>query len=258
MVTVHPVADLDTLVTTAAARFLQVVASAQAAGTATHLDGMVRVVLTGGTAGIRVLDALAQFDAAAQEQADTFPAQRIDWTRVHVFFGDERNVPVTHEDSNEGQARAALLDHVHIPEEHIHGYGLGEKDMETAARDYEAVLAEFAPNGFDVHLLGVGGEGHINTLFPHTEAVAERERLVVAEFNSPKPPAERVTLTLPAVRKAQRVWFLVSGAEKAEAAGHIVAGSDPTDWPAAGAEGYDETLLFVTEDAAGEIPANRK
>ena len=258
MVTVHTVADLDTLVTTAAARFIEVVATLQAAGNGAHGDGTPRVVLTGGTAGIRVLDALAQFDAAATEQAETFPAQRIDWSRVHVFFGDERNVPVTHEDSNEGQARAALLDKVGIPEENIHGYGLGEKDMDVAARDYEATLAEFAPQGFDIHLLGMGGEGHINTLFPHTAAVAETERLVVAEYDSPKPPPERVTLTLPAVGKAARVWFLVSGAEKAEAAGHVVARSNPNDWPAAGAEGHDETLLFVTEDAAGEIPDEQK
>ena len=99
----------------------------------------------------------------------------------------------------------------------------------------------------------MGGEGHINTLFPHTAAVAEAERLVVAEYDSPKPPPERATLTLPAVALAERVWLLVSGAEKAEAAGHVARGADPAEWPAAGARGKQETILFVSEDAATAI-----
>lgn len=253
MVTVNRVSDLDELVRTVAGRLIDVVSNIQATSGGRHNDGVARLVLTGGTAGVRVLAQLRDFDAAADAQADTFPAQRIDWSRVRIFFGDERNVPVGHEDSNEGQAREALLDHVAIPAEQIHGYGLGERDLSEAAAAYETVLAEFAPEGFDVHLLGMGPEGHINTLFPHTAAVAETEKLVVAEYDSPKPPAERATLTLPAVAKAERVWFLVSGKDKAEAAGHVVRRSSPADWPAAGAVGAAETVLFVSEDAAGEI-----
>ncbi|NLZ58839.1 MAG: 6-phosphogluconolactonase, partial [Corynebacterium sp.] len=72
----------------------------------------------------------------------------------------------------------------------------------------------------------------------------------IAVTDSPKPPAERVTLTLLAVHSAQRVWLLVSGAEKAEAAAAIISGQPAVDWPAAGATGSEETLLFLTEDAA--------
>ncbi len=255
MVTVHRVTDLDALVRTAAGKIIEVIANLQAVSGGRHADGVARLVLTGGTAGIRVLAQLREFNAAADAQADTFPAHRIDWGRVHVFFCDERNAPVNHADSNEGQARAALLDHVAIPAEHIHGYGLGERDLGEAAEAYAAVLEEYAPHGFDLHLLGMGGEGHINTLFPHTEAVAETEKLVVAEYASPKPPAERATLTLPAVARAERVWLLVAGADKAEAAGNVVRGSDPAQWPAAGAQGAAETVLFVAADAAGEIDA---
>jgi len=205
--------------------------------------GVARIVLTGGTAGIALLRRMAEPDRAGG----------IDWSRVHVFFGDERNVPVDYPDSNEGQAREALLNHVPIPEDNIHGYGLSGGDMDEAVDAYRRTIAEFAPNGFDVHLLGMGGEGHINSLFPHTDAVREDQELVVAVTDSPKPPAERATLTLPTVRSARRVWFLVSGEEKAEAAAHLAAGADPLDWPAAGAHGTDETVLFVTEDAAAQI-----
>lgn len=235
MVSVERTATLDSLVDAASQRFVHVVEEVQASGTD------ARVVLTGGTAGIRLLERLRTHSGS------------VDWQRVHVFFGDERNVAVSHPDSNEGQARQALLDHVDIPTDHIHGYRLGELDMESAVEFYTGEVETFAPEGFDLHLLGMGGEGHINTLFPDTAAVKESEKLVVAEYDSPKPPSERVTLTLPAIARAERVWLLVSGSEKAEAAGHVVRRSDPVKWPAAGARGRGETVLFVSEDAAGEI-----
>lgn len=235
MLKIERTATLDSLVDAAAQRFVDVVEEVQRWGSD------ARVVLTGGTAGIRVLQRLRE------------DSGRIDFSRIHIFFGDERNVPVTHEDSNEGQARAALLDHVAIPADRIHGYRLGELDMETSAQFYAGELAKFAPEGFDLHLLGMGGEGHINTLFPHTAAVRERDKLVVAEYDSPKPPSERVTLTLPAVATADRVWLLVSGAEKAEAAGQVVRRADPEQWPAAGAVGRVETVLFLSDDAAVKL-----
>ena len=159
-------------------------------------------------------------------------------------------MPVDHEDSNEGQARDALLNHVDIPEANIHGIGLDGGEMEEAARAYEQLIEELAPKGFDIHLLGMGHEGHINTLFPHTDAVRETQRLVIAVTDSPKPPAERVTLTLPAVRRAEQVWLLVSGEDKAQAAKAIVDRANPEDWPAAGAEGTADTVLYLTDDAA--------
>ena len=98
----------------------------------------------------------------------------------------------------------------------------------------------------------MGGEGHINSLFPHTDAVRERDAMVVAVTDSPKPPAKRATLTLPAVQSADRVWLLVSGAEKAEAASHASDGAEAADdWPVAGAIGRKETVLFATKDATG-------
>lgn len=223
--------DLPSLLDVVASRFTDVMAKIHATGRS------ARVVLTGGTAGTALFA--------------RFINEPIDWTRVEVFFGDERNVPVDHPDSNEGQARSALLSHVDIPESNIHGYGLDGGPMNAAVEQYRELVGD---GGFDLHLLGMGGEGHINSLFPHTDAVRERDALVVAVTDSPKPPAERATLTLPAVQSADRVWLLVSGAEKAEAASHAADGADAAeDWPVAGAIGRKETVLFATEDATGPL-----
>jgi len=241
MVTLRRPDTLSTLLDQAATSLIDVVSALQTTGGGVHADGVARLVLTGGGAGIGLLERVREL-----EDADS----RIDWSRVHVFFGDERNVPVSHEDSNEGQARDALLSHVDIPEANIHGFGADGGDMEDKARDYERTIAEVAPEGFDIHLLGMGHEGHINSLFPHTDAVREAERLVIAVTDSPKPPAERLTLTLPAVRRAEQVWLLVSGGNKAEAAAQIIAQANPEDWPAAGAAGTEDTILYLTDDAA--------
>lgn len=244
VVDVVRVADRPALVDAAADRLLALLAAIQAdAAGGLHGDGIPRVVLTGGTAGIELLAKLAE----RAESSD------VDVARIEFFFGDERNVPATHPDSNEGQAREALLDPLSVPAERIHGWGLDGGEMDEAVAAYERALDEYAPRGFDLHLLGMGGEGHINSLFPDTDAVRESRARAFAVTDSPKPPAERATLTLPAVRSAERVWLLVSGAEKAEAAGHVARGASPEDWPAAGARGSHETVLFVSEDAAGAL-----
>ncbi|GAA1473295.1 6-phosphogluconolactonase [Corynebacterium felinum] len=228
--------SLDEVCKQAAGDFAKVVRDVSKNG-GKHGDGLARVVLTGGGAGIGMLRELKDAD--------------INWELVHVFFGDERNIDVTHPDSNEGQARTALLEHVDIPEANIHGYGLGGVDMADAAEAYEAVLKDFAPQGFDLHVLGMGGEGHINSLFPHTQAVAEETKLVLPIYDSPKPPSERVTLTLPAIARSTKVWLLVAGEEKAEAAAHVVRGSSASEWPAAGAQGSEQTRLYLAQSAAG-------
>ena len=99
----------------------------------------------------------------------------------------------------------------------------------------------------------MGEEGHINSLFPHSSAIREQEELAVPVHDSPKPPSERITLTLPAVNRSERIWLLVAGEAKAEAAKHVVEGADPEEWPAAGAHGRAETILFLADDAVSEL-----
>ena len=247
MVNVVRVATVDEVCRAAAAEFVRVVREVSKTG-GKHGDGCARVVLTGGGAGIGMLRLLVDAD--------------INWELVHVFFGDERNVAVTHPDSNEGQAREALLDHVNIPEANIHGYGLGNGVVLADAVDaYRLVVQDFAPEGFDVHLLGMGGEGHVNSLFPYSAATREESALVMAVTDSPKPPAERATLTFPAIARADRVRAANipayvreverQAADSAQAAAQVVAGADRDEWPAAGARGMVDTVLFLADDAAG-------
>jgi 6-phosphogluconolactonase len=96
----------------------------------------------------------------------------------------------------------------------------------------------------------MGGEGHINSLFPHTPAVKETRRMVLGVAGSPKPPPRRITLTLPAIRRSRQVWLVVSGDAKADAVAAAVNGADPVDVPAAGAIGLELTLWLLDEAAA--------
>jgi 6-phosphogluconolactonase len=237
-------ADADALVAAAGERLVGAITGAIDARAAAH------VVLTGGGTGIKLLKHLGAHGDA------------IDWAKVHLYWGDERYVPADDDDRNDKQAREALLDDIDIPAANVHAMpssdGEFSADIDAAALAYEQVLAANATGGaptpnFDVHLLGMGPEGHINSLFPHTAATAETERMVVAVTDSPKPPPERITLTLPAVLRSREVWLVVSGAEKAEAVAAAVGGAKAADYPAAGAIGQDATVWLLDEAAAADL-----
>ncbi len=236
--------DTDALVAAAGDRLVQAISAAIQA------RGRAMIVLTGGGTGIALLKHLGSYP--------------VDWSRVHLFFGDDRYVPHDDDDRNEKQAREALLDHVGIPAANVHPMPASDgefgADIDAAARAYEQDLAAVAESGeptpvFDVHLLGMGGEGHINSLFPHTAAVREKHRMVLGVPDSPKPPPQRITLTLPAVRRSRQVWLVVSGDAKAEAVAACVGGADADDWPAAGARGREQTLWLLDSAAASQLSA---
>jgi 6-phosphogluconolactonase len=212
--------------------------------------GRAQIVLTGGGTGVGLLKRVG-------EQAD-----KIDWSRVHLYWGDDRFVPADDDERNEKQAREALINHIDIPAANVHamspsGGDFGD-DLDAAALDYDYVLAANADDGqpapdFDVHLLGMGPEGHINSLFPETPAVRETDRLVVGVPDSPKPPPRRITLTLPAIQRSREVWLVVSGAAKADAVAAAIGGADPVDVPSAGAVGREATVWLLDEDAASKL-----
>jgi len=158
---------------------------------------------------------------------------RIDWSKVYVFFGDERSVPPHHEDSNLKMASEVLLDHV--PVGNVHRIR-GELPPEEAAEAYEEELRTFFQTEdvprFDLILLGLGADGHTASLFPWTPALEVQDRWVVAN-PVPRLNTTRITLTVPVIDAALAVYFLVEGKDKAEAVREVLEGdADPGAYPA--------------------------
>ena len=237
--------DSETLVEAGSGRLVDAIHAAVAA------RGRALIVLTGSGNGIALLRYLK-------------PPRQIDWSKVHLFWGDERYVPEDNDERNDKQARVALLDYIDIPSSQVHPMPASDgefgADVAAAALAYEQLLAANAEPGdpapnFDVHLLGVGPEGHINSVFPNTPAVRETTRMVVAVEDSPKPPPQRITFTMPAVQRSREVLLLVSGAAKADAVAAAINGTDPVAVPAAGAIGRENTVWLLDEEAAAKLPS---
>jgi 6-phosphogluconolactonase len=244
-VILHP--DKDTLAGSVAARFITKVVDL--------IDEFdeATVVLTGGTMGIAVLAAIKASPAR----------DSVDWSRVNVWWGDERWLPEGDPERNETQARAALLDHVPLDPARVHPFGRSDAgvELDDAATAYAAeLIANAARDGnqphFDITFLGMGPDGHIASLFPERSGIREREATVIPVRNSPKPPPERLSLTLPVINSSARVWLVVAGADKAAALGLTLAGASLNEVPAAGVEGRRRTLFFVDAEAASEVPEN--
>src|ERR671910_118143 len=160
-------------------------------------------------------------------------SDRIAWSNVYVFFGDERAVPPHHEDSNLKMASEVLLDHV--PVANVHRIK-GELSPEEAAEAYEEELRTFFQTEdvprFDLILLGLGADGHTASLFPETPALEIHDRWVVAN-PVPRLNTTRITLTVPVINAARAVIFLVAGEDKAEALKETLEGdADPRVYPA--------------------------
>ena len=146
---------------------------------------------------------------------------RIPWRRISVFFGDERAVPPDHPDSNYRLATETLLSRVPVPGSQIHRMEAERPDREQAARDYETLL----PDPLDLLLLGMGADGHITSLFPHSPALGEILRRVVS-VNGGTPPLPRLTITPPVIRSARSILVMVAGWEKAEQVTRVLEGSE--------------------------------
>jgi 6-phosphogluconolactonase len=188
-------------------------AAVEAHGTATW-------VLTGGSTPVAAYRRLAAHDLRTG----------IEWDRVRVAMGDERCVPPGHPDSNWGEAAAALLDHVPVPGHHLLRPP-GELGAEAGADAYQAVLAALpaAPGGsprLEVVWLGVGEDGHCLSLFPGRPEAEVGDRLVVPVHDSPKPPPDRISLTLAALAGTERLLVLAAGPGKAGAVAQAQAGDD--------------------------------
>lgn len=241
--------DADTLARSVASALVARLAAAQA------VHGTASVVLTGGGIGTAVLQRVAALAAEPEREV-------VDWTAVHVWWGDERWVPVDHPDRNELGAQQALLDHVTVDPEKVHpmpSSDAGYDSPEDAAAWYAGQLAEVAEDGravprIDVLLLGMGPEGHVASIFPDSPAATD-DRPVVAVRDCPKPPPTRVSLGFTAITAAEEVWLLVSGEGKAEAVARALGGADRVQLPAAGARGRRATRWLLDAGAAGQLPS---
>jgi len=177
---------------------------------------------------------------------------KIDWSAVHFFFGDERYVPFDDPQNNGLMAKKTLFDPLHIADDHIF-YIDTAKSPEEAARDYERRIKEFfgaEEVKFDIALLGLGDNSHTASLFPHTEVLNETKALVkevfVSELNQ-----YRITLTYPVLNAAHAVVFLVYGAGKAQAVYNIIHGErDIPEYPAQLIQPSDGELYWVLDKAA--------
>ena len=163
--------------------------------------------------------------------------QRIPWHAIELFWVDERTVAPDHAESNFRMTREALLDHVPIPAAQIHRME-GELDPQVAASRYESGLRNtFRLEGaelpcFDLIALGMGDDGHTASIFPHTEAIYELGRLVVAN-EVPQKQSWRITLTWPLINQARSVFFVLGGKDKAERVREVFLGpADPDRLPA--------------------------
>ncbi|BEL08896.1 6-phosphogluconolactonase [Actinoplanes sichuanensis] len=240
------VPDADILASTVAARLAVKIIDAQA------VHGTASVVLTGGRVAAKVLRSVRELPAAAA----------IDWSRVDLWWGDERFLPSGDPDRNETQAREALLDKLPLDPARVHAMpasdGPDGEDAVKAAARYAAELAAAAGPGasvprFDVLMLGVGEDGHVASLFPGHPVLAETGT-TAATFDSPKPPPTRVTLTVPTIRSADEVWLIAAGPDKAAPIGTVLSGGD---LPAASATGVQKTLWLLDQAAAANLPAQR-
>lgn len=160
-------------------------------------------------------------------------ATRIDWPRMHLFWGDERCVPPDHRDSNYRMVREALVDRVPLPAANVHRIR-GEDPPEQAAAAYERLLREFFGPGevpartFDLVLLGMGRDGHTASIFPGSQAVTEKRRWVVPVHVETPRDMWRITLTTVVLNAAADVTFLVAGADKASRLRQVLeVGAEP-------------------------------
>jgi len=218
------------------------------ANAATASDGKFTVALSGGSTPKALYTLLA---------SNTFRV-RIPWEKVHLFWGDERCVPPDHADSNYRMVRESLLDHAPIPKENIHRMLGEDKDPAKAATRYESTLRESfgLASGqlprFDLILLGMGDDGHTASLFPHTAALSETKRLVVANYVE-KFGTHRLTLTIPVINHAAQVVFLISGGSKGAVLKEVLEGKeDPQRLPSQFIQPVTGKIQYIIDRAAGQ------
>lgn len=203
--------------------------------------GRADILVTGGTVGIGTLAAVAQHP----------DVHTLDWSRVHVWWGDERFVADGSPERNEQQARDALFSHVNIPSDNLHVFPADRaQNLEQAREEFLDQYSSGFPS-FDVALNGIGPDGHVASLFPGRDH--ETAESVIAVHDSPKPPAMRLSFTFAVLNSAQRVWIIAAGDDKATAIGKLAANRAESETPATTLQGVLETVVWLDAAAASRL-----
>lgn len=178
--------------------------------------------------------------------------KRIDWSRTHLFWGDERWVPHTDSRSNYHMAYQSLISKVPIPGENVHRVQTDSGEPQEAAAKYADEIRALLGNDprFDLNLLGLGTNGHTASLFPHRPTLEVRDRLVVADYVD-EVQMYRVTFTVPLINASRNILMLISGKDKAEVLKEVLRGPEnPEQLPAQLIEGTRGTLTWLVDEAA--------
>lgn len=200
---------------------------------------------------------------------------RIDWTRVHLFWGDERNVPPDHPESNFGLANQTLIQHVPIDASHVHRMR-GELPAVNAGREYDLILRarrdEIPGPLFDVMLLGIGADAHIASIFPGSPLLAETNHLSVSLWPVlqdsdesatgvwvPRLNQWRITQTPPALLDSAAIIMMATGSTKADAVAAAIEGDlNVSRYPAHLLRAADERVEWIIDDAAAKSISPRR
>jgi 6-phosphogluconolactonase len=191
--------------------------------------GVFRIALAGGETPRRCYEILRKM--------------KFDWERLHIYFGDERCLPRGDSQRNDYMANEVLLKYVPIPSENIHAIP-AERGALIAATEYAVTLEHVLP--IDLILLGMGEDGHAASLFPGNPAILKHES-VVAVFDAPKPPAERVSLSMGTLNSAREKIFMVAGFGKRDALELIARGAALPAAQVAGAVWYMDHAALPDE-----------
>jgi 6-phosphogluconolactonase len=206
------------------------------------------VALSGGSTPRVLYELLADASEPFRDQ--------IPWSGTHFFFTDERHVPPDHAESNYRMVNEALFSRVPVPKENVHRIPGERSGADEAAQAYESDLRQSFGAGipsFDVILLGLGQDGHTASLFPHSPALEETERLVVAPYVE-KLNAYRITMTLPVLNNGKSTMFLVTGASKAPALREVIFFNGQTNlYPAQAISPTNGAVSWLVDKAAARL-----
>jgi 6-phosphogluconolactonase len=228
-------ADAVDLADRTAARLLATLVELQA-------DGRIaQVCLTGGRIAHAIYARLGELVAGSP----------LDPSRLELWWGDERFLPTDDADRNAGPTLALLARHFQLDPARTHPMPSADGVIDAGA-SAATYAKELGDTRFDLCLLGMGPDGHVASIFPNHPSGDPTTQPVIGVSDAPKPPPERISLTIPRLNESDQVWFLVSGAEKSNALARSLAGD--TSLPAARVAGRDRTLWLVDQAAASELP----